>query len=378
MKTYRIIGTTLSAVLALIFSLALFLLTAVHGIARAVNKDTLTAIADVFLENEELYDEVTGPVAQTVSTGVTEALTENLPITVTKEQEKMIADTVQEIMNTDEFKDVLSDVTSDLLIDIMDPDSGNVDIAVAEKLSTMLEENPETFDEILDDAVTAYGLNYNEVYAAATLYMLENDLEIPQYGASYSSIAAGIVSASDEELDALLNDYLASMGFSANNLPDIPDTDYAPMNTDAEAEAAIAEMQAFMKKIGTIVEFFKSALYVLIICGTLLLFFGISTLLIWSIKRSLLISGIMTAISAALLFVTGTIKFPTALLMPFFEESFGTAAITAHDILATAWGAATSNITICGIITLAVALLFIGGFILLHILAKKKKATILA
>lgn len=376
MKTYRIIGTTLSAVLALIFSLALFLLTAVHGIARAVNKDTLTAIADVFLENEELYDEVTGPVAQTVSTGVTEALTENLPITVTEEQEKMIADTVQEIMNTDEFKDVLSDVTSDLMIDIMDPDSDSVDIAVAEKLSTMLEENPETFDEILDDAVTAYGLNYNEVYAAATLYMLENDLEIPQYGASYSSIAAGIVSASDEELDALLNDYLASMGFSANNLPDIPNTDYAPMNTDAEAEAAIAEMQAFMKKIGTIVEFFKSALYVLIICGTVLLFFGISALLTWSIKRSLLICGILTAISAALLFVTGTIKFPTELLMPFFEESFGTAAITAHDILAIAWGAATSNITICGIITLAVALLLIGGFILLHVLAKKKKATI--
>lgn len=373
MKTYRIIGTTLSAALALIFALALFLLTAVHETARVINKSTLSAVADAFLENEELYNEVTGPVAQTVSTGVTEALTENLPITVTEEQEKMIADTVQEIMNTDEFKDVLSDVTSDLLIDIMDPDSDSVDIAVAEKLSTMLEENPETFDEILDDAVTAYGLNYNEVYAAATLYMLENDLDIPQYGASYSSIAAGIVSASGEELDTLLSEYLSAMGLSMSDLPDLPDTDYAPVDTDAEAEASIAEMQALIKQVGTIVEFFKSALYVLIMCGTLLLFFGISALLTWSVKRSLLICGIMTAISAALLFMTGTIKFPTALLMPFFEESFGTAAITAHDILAIAWGAATSNITICGIITLAMALLFIGGFILMHIHAKKKK-----
>lgn len=376
MKTYRLIGTTLSAVLALIFALEIFALTAVHGTARAVNKDTLTAIADAFLENEELYDELTGTVALTVSSSVTEALTENFPIIVTEEQEKILTETVQEILNTDECKDVLSDVTSDLLINIMDPNSGNVDIAVAEKLTKMLEDNPETFDGILEDAVTAYGLNYNEIYAAATLYMLENELKIPQYGDSYSDIAAGIVSASDEELDTLLNDYLASMGFSANNLPDIPNTDYAPMNTDAEAEAAIAEMQALLKEIGAVIEFLKSPIYILIIWGSLLLFFGISVLLNWSVKRSLLISGIMTAISAMLLFMAGTVKFPTELLMPFFEENFGTAAITAHDILAIAWGSATSCITLCGIITLAVALLFIGVFILLHVLAKKKKTTI--
>ena len=159
-----------------------------------------------------------------------------------------------------------------------------------------------------------------------------------------------------------------------SDLPDMPDTDYAPTDPDAESDAAIAEMQALMKEVGIVVDFLKSPIYVLIICGVLLLFFGICALLTWSAKRSLLISGIMMAFCAIMLFVTGSIKFPTELLLPILEENFGTAAITAHDILAIAWGAATSNITVCGLIALAVSLLFIGGFILWCNLAKKKKA----
>lgn len=374
MKAYRVIGTILSILLAVIFSVEIFALTALHATARVVNKQTISAITEAFLDNEELYGEVTENISKEISVSITTSISENLFDFGITLNEEAVEQAVNEILNSDAVKDVISDAASDLVMDMMDPKSEGITIDITEKFSDMFDGDSETFNDILEDFAANSGVTYDSIYNAASSYMTQAGIEAPEYGASYAEILADALDANNQMLDNLIDGYLASMGFSRSDLPDMPDTDYAPTDPDAEAEAAIAEMQALMKEVGIVVDFLKSPVYILIICGTLLLFFGISALLTWSVKRSLLISGIMTAISAIMLFIMGSIKFPTALLLPILEESFGTAAITAHDILAIAWGSATSNITVCGLIALATSFLLIGGFILWYTLAKKKKS----
>ena len=375
MKAYRIIGTVLSALLAFFFAIEIFGLVALHGTARAVNKNTITAITDAFLDNEELYGEMTENISKEVSVNISAAITENFIGDDINISSEAVEKAVSEVLNSDAFKDVISDVASDLVMDMMDPDSEGTTLDVGKKLTTMFEENPETFDAIIEDVASDSGASYDDIYNTASAYMSQAGITVPEYGASYSEMMAAVVGFNDEMLNSLLNDYLAAAGLSAGDIPDDPDTDYAPMDSEAEADAAVAGMQSLMKDIGLALDFQKSPVYIVIICASFLLFFGICALLTWSIRRPLLISGIMTAFYGILLLAFSSLSFPTELLMPFFEESFGTAAITAHDILAIAWGAASQNIMLCGILSIVMAVLLIGGFILWKILeAKRPKA----
>ena len=157
MKAYRIIGTVLSALLAFFFAIEIFGLVALHGTARAVNKNTITAITDAFLDNEELYGEMTENISKEVSVNISAAITENFVGDDINISSEAVEKAVSEVLNSDAFKDVISDVASDLVMDMMDPDSEGTTLDVGEKLTTMFEENPETFDAIIEDMATDSG-----------------------------------------------------------------------------------------------------------------------------------------------------------------------------------------------------------------------------
>ncbi len=377
MKIYRAIGTVFSVLLALIFTLEIFGLALAHGTARAVNKQTISDITEAFLDNEALYGEMTDQIATSVSASLTEQLSANLPAEVPAMEEEAVAEVIDEILNTEEFKNVISDVASDYIMNMLESNETPAEIDVAEKVSDMFTENTETFDTILENTADKFDLSYDDIYEAISSYTEDFGVEVPEHGASYSELMASIVESNNEALNSLLNQYLGAAGLSTEDLPmEDPDIDYAPVDADSqtEAETEISEMEALMQIISEVLAFLKSPVFIAMICDSFLLFFGISALLTWSIRRPLLISGIMAIGYGALLLSTSSLVFPTALVQEMLADSFGTATEAATDIIMVAWNAMCENLMLFGILALVHGVLFIALFILWRVLARKKAA----
>ncbi len=377
MKIYRAIGTVFSVLLALIFTLEIFGLALAHGAARAVNKQTISDITEAFLDNEELYGEMTDQIATAVSASITEQLSAGLPEEVPAMEEEAVAEVISEILNTEAFKNVVSDVASDYIMDMLENNGTPAEVNIAEKVSDMFTENAETFDTILENTADKFELSYDDIYDAIASYTESFGVDAPEHGVSYSELMASIVESNNEALNSLLNQYLGATGLSTEDLPmEDPDVDYAPVDADSqtEAEAEISEMEALMHIVSEVLAFLKSPVFIAMICGSFLLFFGISALLTWSIRRPLLISGIMALGYGALLLGTSSLVFPTALVQEMLADSFGTATEAATDIIMVAWNAMCENLMLFGILALVHGVLFIALFILWRVLARKKAA----
>ncbi len=419
MKVYRAIGTVLSSILILVLVLVLVSSLLVVSVAQCVSKDTISNITKTILSNESVKEEISAGLSQAL-TDMMQSMVSNKPTSESNqqntvpsgnqqtsenapqygdnenpykgnddgnestgevvEQEITIAvsqERISEILSMPAVQDAVSDLVSDYAMVIIEQKE-NHNVSCSQTVEKMLADNAGEFNVQIENIVSDCNMMYDDFYDTAALIASENDLYIPDRGASYVSVLIAIIGQKrgdiDRMIETVLQDFLPASDSaeftnpqaSLRSLPVLTATVTLPSDTDSALSFASEALEILQ----------NPKIYAAVL-SVILIFFLITAFFTWSFKRPLLFIGIASVLTALCLFAVTYIPMPYDMVAEILAESImpDNASLigTMRDVTATTWSAACNIIRVHALSALIIGVLCFIGFGILYSISKKKK-----